>query len=106
MRAAVIPPERRRGAFAWRRYGLLLVGGLLVLCVLAAALFPEWIAPYSPYDLDVASMLQGPSAAHWLGTDELGRDVLSRAIHAARISVEVAVVAVGVGLLGGTLIGI
>ena len=106
MRAAAIPPERRRGAFAWRRYGLLLVGGLLVLCVLAAALFAEWIAPYSPYELDVASMLQGPSAAHWLGTDELGRDVLSRAIHAARISVEVAVVAVGVGLLGGTLIGI
>ncbi len=106
MRAAAIPPERRRGAFAWRRYGLLLVGGPLVLCVLAAALFPEWIAPYSPYELNVASMLQGPSAAHWLGTDELGRDVLSRAIHAARISVEVAVVAVGVGLLGGTLIGI
>ena len=51
-------------------------------------------------------MLQGPSAAHWLGTDELGRDVLSRTIYAARISVEVALVAVGVGLLGGTLIGI
>ena len=106
MRAAAIPPERRRGAFAWRRYGLLLVGGSLVSCVLAAALFADWIAPYSPYALDVAAMLQGPSAAHWLGTDELGRDVLSRAIHAARISVEVAVVAVSVGLLGGTLIGI
>ena len=51
-------------------------------------------------------MLQGPSAAHWLGTDEVGRDVLSRTIYAARISVEVALVAVGVGLIGGTLIGI
>ena len=74
--------------------------------MLLAALFADWIAPYSPYDLDVAYMLQGPSGAHWLGTDELGRDVLSRTIFAARISVEVALVAVGVGLLGGTVIGI
>ena len=51
-------------------------------------------------------MLQGPSAAHWLGTDELGRDALSRAIYAARISMQVALVAVGVGLIGGTVIGI
>jgi peptide/nickel transport system permease protein len=51
-------------------------------------------------------MLQGPSAIHWLGTDEVGRDELSRAIFAARISVEVALVAVGVGLIGGTIIGI
>jgi len=64
------------------------------------------IAPYSPFDLDVALMLQGPSAAHWLGTDELGRDVLSRTIFAAQISVEVALVAVGVGVFGGTIIGV
>ena len=82
----------------WRRYGLLLIGGVLVGCVVIAALFADWVAPYSPYELDVAVMLQGPSPAHWLGTDELGRDVLSRAIYAARISVEVALVAVGVGL--------
>jgi hypothetical protein len=68
--------------------------------VLVAALFADRVAPYSPYDLDVASMLQGPSHAHWLGTDEVGRDVLSRAIFAARISIKVAVVAVGVGLVG------
>lgn len=81
--------------------GVFLVG-LMVLAAVAAPL----IAPYSPYDLDVTVMLQAPSPAHWLGTDEVGRDVLSRTIHAARISVEVAVVAVSVGLIGGTLIGI
>jgi peptide/nickel transport system permease protein len=90
----------------WRRWRLLLVGGFLVGLVIVAAVFAGAIAPYSPYDLDVASMLQGPSTAHWLGTDEVGRDVLSRAIYAARISVEVALVAVSVGLLGGTIIGI
>src|SRR5689334_19763033 len=90
----------------WRHYGLLAMGGSLVGLVLLLALFADFIAPYSPYDLDVASMLRGPSADHWLGTDEVGRDVLSRAIFAARISVEVALVAVGVGLVGGTLIGI
>ena len=107
MSIAALPVGRRAGrGVVWRRYGLLLIGGFLVSCVLIAALFADWISPYSPYELDVAVMLQGPSPAHWLGTDELGRDVLSRAIHAARISVEVALVAVGVGLIGGTVIGI
>ena len=95
---------RRR--LPWARFRLLLIGGFLVCCVVLGAVFAEVIAPYSPYDLDVASMLQGPSAAHWLGTDEVGRDVLSRTIFAAQISVEVALVAVGVGLFGGTVIGI
>jgi peptide/nickel transport system permease protein len=97
-------PHLRR--LSWRRHGLLALGCVLVLLVLGAALFADIVAPYSPYDLDVASMLQSPSRAHWLGTDELGRDVFSRTIYAARISVEVALVAVGVGLIGGTVIGI
>ncbi len=90
----------------WNRIRLLLLGGVLVGCVVISAAFANLIAPYSPYDLDVGSMLQGPSFNHWLGTDELGRDVLSRTIYAARISVNVAVVAVSVGLIGGTVIGI
>jgi peptide/nickel transport system permease protein len=90
----------------WRRWRLVTIGGALVTLVLAAALFAPQIAPYSPTDLDVAVMLQGPSAEHWLGTDEVGRDVLSRTIFAARISIQVALVAVGVGLVGGTLVGI
>ena len=88
------------------RWRLVLLGGLLIGIVLAAALFAPQIAPYPPLQLDVAAMLRPPSAAHWLGTDELGRDVLSRAIYAARISMQVALIAVTVGLVGGTLIGL
>jgi peptide/nickel transport system permease protein len=103
---AVVEPARRGRGINWQRWRLLAIGGLLVAIVVVCAVFADLVAPYSPYDLDVASMLQGPNAAHWLGTDEVGRDVLSRAIFAARISVEVALVAVGVGLIGGTIIGI
>jgi len=103
---AAAPLGRRARRINWQRWRLLVIGGVLVAIVVVCAVFAEIVAPYSPYDLDVAFMLQGPSAAHWLGTDEVGRDVLSRAIFAARISVEVALVAVGVGLVGGTIIGI
>jgi peptide/nickel transport system permease protein len=97
--------SRRRSALRVRRHALLAVGLFLVSIVLLSALMAPLIAPFSPYDLEVSRMLKGPSLIHWLGTDEVGRDVLSRTIYAARISVEVALVAVGVGLTGGTLIG-
>jgi peptide/nickel transport system permease protein len=104
--AGHIRSEVQKRGFNWRRWLLLLIGGVFVGIFVLCAIFAEFIAPYSPYDLDVSSMLQRPSAAHWLGTDEVGRDELSRVIYAARISIEVALVAVGVGLLGGTIIGI
>ena len=108
MTIAVAHPgsSARRRRINWRRWRLLLIGGGLVGVVVLCAIFAGIVAPYSPYDLDVSSMLQGPSATHWLGTDEVGRDELSRAIFAARISVQVALVAVGVGLVGGTIIGV
>lgn len=92
--------------FNWRRWRLAIAGATIIGIILVAAVFAPWLAPYSPYDLDVAAMLQGPSATHWLGTDELGRDTLSRAIYAARISMQVAFIAAGVGLVCGTLIGV
>jgi len=88
------------------RWRLVVAGGFVVAVLTLAALFAPWVAPYSPYDLDVAQMLQGPGATHWLGTDELGRDTFSRVVYAARISLEVALIAASVGLLFGTLIGV
>lgn len=109
MNVRLVHPQQRWArlqGISWRRYRLLLIGGLLVGLVILSALLADVISPYSPYDIDVANKLHPPSRAHWLGTDEIGRDVLSRIIHAARISVKVGTVAVSVGLIGGAIIGI
>ena len=103
---SVTASATQSSGWSWRRHGTITIGACLVGLVVLAAIGAPWIAPYSPYDLDVVLMLRPPSWQHWLGTDEVGRDVLSRTVHAARISVEVALVAVSVGLLGGTLIGL
>jgi peptide/nickel transport system permease protein len=94
-----------RKSFNWRRWRLVVTGGAIVGTILLLAVFAPVVSPYSPFDLDVTQMLQGPSATHPLGTDELGRDVLSRVIHAARLSMMVAVLASLIGLVFGTLIG-
>jgi len=91
---------------SWRRSRLLVIGSILVGCVVFSAVFSDTISPYSPYDIDVTNRLRPPGPAHWLGTDEFGRDVFSRVVHAARISAKVATVAVSVGLVGGTVIGV
>jgi peptide/nickel transport system permease protein len=92
----------RRQPLAALGFGLLL---LFVLC----ALFAPWLAPQDPAKLDLLGRLMGPSAAHWFGTDELGRDILSRTLFGARISLIVAVSVVGlslaVGLVAGGLAG-
>ena len=81
---------------------------LLVVFIVCAVLAP-WLAPYDPARLDLTGRLAGPSLAHWFGTDELGRDILSRTLFGARISLVVAVTVVGlsltVGLVAGGLAG-
>jgi peptide/nickel transport system permease protein len=94
----------------WRRFRrnrLAVLGlGAIVLFVILGAGAP-WIAPYDPmFDMNVDALLGPPTAAHWLGTDRFGRDVLSRIIHGARISLQVAVAAVSLALAAGTVIGI
>lgn len=77
------------------------------LAVLLAftALFAPWLSPYDPTATDVPNALQAPSSAHWAGTDQLGRDILSRLIHATRLDLVIAVAAVAVSFVIGSLIG-
>lgn len=83
--------------------GVALLGlGIIVFC----ALFAGWIAPYDPAAQDYAAILEGPSDAHLLGTDDLGRDVFSRLIHGASASVYAACLAVGVASLLGIPVGL
>ncbi len=76
-----------------------------LLAMLAVALLAPWIAPHSPTAQDYSNMLSPPSAEHWLGTDDLGRDVLSRLIHGTTSSIYAAFLAVGVAVLIGVPIG-
>ena len=80
--------------------GLILVLGLFTVAVLA-----PWLAPYDPTLINLQEVLRPPSVAHLLGTDTLGRDVLSRVIYGARISLLVGFVAVGLATLIGVLVG-
>jgi peptide/nickel transport system permease protein len=81
--------------------------GLLLLAILAVvALLAPWISPHNPIAVDADNARLPPGAGHLLGTDELGRDVLSRVFWGGRISLPVAFVAVGVGLVAGGLTGV
>ncbi len=107
-------PDRARAAAgfwadALRRLGrnrAAVAGGLVVATFVAVALLAPLLAPHEPLRGRLSQRLQPPSAAHWLGTDELGRDVFSRVIYGARISLQIQVAAVGLGLLLGTLLGL
>jgi ABC-type dipeptide/oligopeptide/nickel transport system permease subunit len=79
---------------------------IVVLVLVLVAIFAGFVAPYDPTFQDYASTNQGPSASHWFGTDYLGRDVLSRVIYGARVSLLVGSVAVGIGLLIGVTTGL
>ena len=105
----VIPPRPQRQAPPgfWQRalrHPSFAVGGLLsALLVLAALLSLVW-SPYPPAEIDIPAKLQAPSAQHWLGTDSLGRDIASQLLVGAQNSIVVGLVAVGIGLgLGGVL---
>ena len=82
------------------------IGLFLVLGATLMALLAPWIAPYDPLAIDLARKLMPPSAAHWMGTDQNGRDILSRIIWGARPSLTVGVLAVTIGLIGGVAIGL
>jgi peptide/nickel transport system permease protein len=89
----------------FRRKVVLARAAILALVALVA-LFAPWLAPYDPMALKVLDRLQSPRAAHWFGTDELGRDVFSRVIFGARYSLLIGALVVVVSMVCGVLLGL
>jgi peptide/nickel transport system permease protein len=109
MSAAAAAPIRSPSAIFARRVTSSWQGafGLWVLgAVLFAGLAAPWIAPYSPLDIDPENFVGAPNAAHWFGTDEIGRDILSRVLHGASVSLQVVVFAIGLALVAGSALGL
>lgn len=103
------PPSAGRIArvLAWMRADPGAAASLLFLLTLALlALTADWVAPYRPSAQDLGNTLSPPSSAHWLGTDDLGRDTLSRLIHGAPLSLSASFLAVAVAVLLGVPVGL
>ena len=104
-----VAPRRKGAGRAWRRFARhkpALVGAAVIFIYLLAALLADVVAPYDPLDMGAGSRLTGPDAAHWFGTDEYGRDVLSRVIYGARIAFVVGVLSATGAAVVGMLIGV
>jgi peptide/nickel transport system permease protein len=98
-----------RGWLTFRRNPMAVAGLAIVVSLVAMAAVAPWISPHSPFEQDLARRLQPPGAAHWLGTDELGRDISSRLLHGARTTLGIVLLAAllvaPVGLMVGTAAG-
>ena len=81
-------------------------GLILVVIVVSSAIFADWIVPYDPIAINIRERLQGPSAKHLMGTDQLGRDVFSRIVMGSRIALKVALVSITLALSCGLVLGL
>ncbi|WP_018130463.1 oligopeptide ABC transporter permease [Effusibacillus pohliae] len=92
----------------WERFSrnkLAVAGLVFILLVAVLAILAPWIAPYDPAEQDLLKKLKPPSAEHWLGTDDFGRDIFSRLLHGARISLSVGILTVLGWIVIGTAVG-
>jgi peptide/nickel transport system permease protein len=96
----------------WKRFrrvffakGAVLFGLIILIGLFITAIFAPALAPYDPYEIHVGPSLASPSGAHWLGTDLLGRDTLSRLIYGSRTAIEVGFISVAVGSIIGIFLG-
>jgi peptide/nickel transport system permease protein len=100
---------RSAGSVVWRRLrrNRSAVLGLAILATFATCgVLAPLLAPYDPYASDLEKSLRPPGPAHWLGTDELGRDILSRILYGARVSMVIGTIAVGIGVAVGVPVGL
>ncbi len=104
--AATLPRRKRRGVVRFMRNRAAVFGAVLVALIVVMALFAPWLTQYDPVQASFMTVRQAPSAAHWFGTDELGRDVLSRLLYGARASLLAGVVSVGIAVVLGVPLGL
>ena len=102
----VVGNQLRRMWYSFCKRKVAVLGLVIVLIYIIVAIFAPLLAPYDPVKQDLANMLQTPRPKHLLGTDEMGRDILSRIIYGARISMKVGFYAVGVAFVIGIPLGI
>ncbi len=105
MSDATLPSRRLPFPAALRRWNIA-VGALILTIVVAGALLAPWISPYDPFRMASGPRLSPPTAAHWFGTDELGRDLFSRVLLGARLSLGIGLAAVAAGLTFGVSFGL
>jgi peptide/nickel transport system permease protein len=109
---AIVPVRRRSASPAWlllqrmMRRRLVVVSLVVLVVVAFCAIAGPWIAPYAPQRMDIAHRLASPSLRHWFGSDDFGRDVLTRCIYGARLSLTVGILVVLVSLVCGTILGV
>ena len=103
------PPRVRDRRFALLKRALTArgapFGGAVLIAVLLMALLASFIAPYDPLKQDLSNVLLPPSMAHWLGTDNLGRDIVARVIHGTRVSLIAGLASVALAVVAGSLLG-
>jgi peptide/nickel transport system permease protein len=102
-------PEEQTRIASWRLLlgnPVTVVSAAILVVVIVVALFAQWLTPYGVNDIDVPDALRAPSGAHWFGTDELGRDVLSRVLVAIQASMRVSVVSVAFAAVVGVTVGL
>lgn len=108
--AVIVSPASRNPALALlravARHRLSRVGLAIIAVLCFIAIFAPVLAPYSPYDQDLYRVLAPPSTAHWLGTDNLGRDLFSRILYGARVSLFVGIVSALLSAVLGVIIGL
>lgn len=89
----------------FRKNRAAVMGMSILFAIIVVAIFADFLAPYDPIEQVYADALQGPSTAHWFGTDEFGRDIFSRVLYGARVSLLVGVVSVAIACVIGSLLG-
>jgi peptide/nickel transport system permease protein len=100
-------PRRRHPVLTFARQQPLGLAGLAVIVLMIlSALFAKWVAPHDPLDVNYSGLLAAPSAEHWLGTDNFGRDVLSRIIYGARTALSIGFLASILGSTLGAVVGV